>query len=78
MKLYLKYIILGWWNWLLDKISDLKYKKQFDERLEICKACEKYSCGFCKICGCVVTAKTKCEESKCPINKWDAIKNTIK
>ena len=73
MFLYFKYIILGWWNWLLDKISDIHYKEEFEERLRICKECECNIFGFCNKCGCFVEAKTKCEESSCPIKKWDII-----
>ena len=35
MFLYIKYIIIGWWNWILDKISDIRYKEEFEERLSI-------------------------------------------
>lgn len=77
MWLYLKYIILGWWNLILDKISDIKYKKEFDERLAICKQCDRMSFGVCKECGCIVAAKTKSEDSACPLKKWAAIKDTL-
>lgn len=74
---YIKLIFQGWLNWFLDKWSDLKYKKYFDARLNICKNCENNKSGICNICHCVLTAKTKAEESKCPIDKWDTIQNTI-
>ena len=74
---YIKLIIQGWWNWLLDCISDIKYKKYFDDRLNICKTCEHNKYGFCDICGCVLKAKTKAEDSVCPDKKWDTIKNTL-
>jgi len=78
MFLYIKYIIQGWWCWLLDKISDIRYKKEFNERKEICKACDKNSNGICKVCYCVIAAKTMSEDSACPLHKWDTIANTIK
>ena len=34
---YIKIIFQGWINWFLDAWSDLKYKKYFDDRLNICK-----------------------------------------
>lgn len=71
----IKYIIQGWWNWLLDLISDIKYKKEFDARLEICKQCESNKHGICDICHCVLVAKTKSEDSECPVGKWKAIRH---
>lgn len=73
----LKLIIQGWTNWLIDKISDIKYKNEFDARMEICNACDDNMSGVCKHCGCVLAAKTKAEESECPIGKWKTIKETI-
>lgn len=70
-----KYIIQGWWNWLLDLVSDIKYKKEFDARLEICKQCEHNKHGVCDICHCVLVAKTKSEDSECPDGKWQAIQH---
>lgn len=70
-----KYIIQGWWNWLLDLVSDIKYKKEFDARLEICKQCESNKHGICDICHCVLVAKTKSEDSECPVGKWKAIQH---
>jgi hypothetical protein len=71
----IKYIIQGWWNWLLDLVSDIKYKKEFDERLEICKICENNKHGICGICHCVLVAKTKSEDSECPVGKWKKIEH---
>lgn len=73
LPLPLKYIIQGWWNMLLDFISDIKYKKEFSERMEICRACDKNSHGFCDVCHCLLAAKTKSEDSECPLHKWKAI-----
>jgi len=40
-------------------------------RMDICNECEfKTALGRCGKCGCVLTAKTKCDECKCPIDKW--------
>ena len=74
---YIKLIFQGWINWFLDKWSDLKYKKYFDERLNICKTCEYNKSGVCSVCHCVLKAKTKAEGSKCPKGKWDTIEKTL-
>lgn len=74
---YLHYIIQGWWNLFLDWISDIKYKKEFDERLKICNSCSYNKHGICQKCYCVVAAKTKSEDSKCPLDKWRTIKETL-
>ena len=68
----------GWTNMLLDLISDIRYKKEFEERYEICKVCNHNLHGFCDICGCLLKAKTKSEDSECPMKKWLTIKDTLK
>lgn len=62
---------------ILDLISDIRYKKEFDERYEICKECEHNTHGFCDLCGCLLKAKTKSEDSECPLKKWLTIKETV-
>lgn len=74
---YIKLIIQGWINVILDIVSDLKYKKYFDHRYNICKICEKNKSGICSVCKCVLKAKTKSENSACPMGKWDTIEKTI-
>ncbi len=69
----IKYIIQGWKNWLLDLFSDIKYKKEFDARFNICKQCEHNKHNICDICHCVLAAKTKSEDSECPMGKWTKI-----
>lgn len=46
--------------------------KVFDERLEICRGCEKYDKyeNRCKECGCFIPAKAKIILDSCPLNKW--------
>lgn len=73
----IKNIIQGWWNLLIDIISDIKYKKEFDERLEICNTCDHNKFGICDLCGCVLKAKTKAEDEACSIGKWKTIEETI-
>ena len=74
----IKLIWQGWTNMLLDLISDIRYKREFEERYEICKVCDHNSYGFCDICGCLLKAKTKSEDSECPMKKWLTIKETLK
>ena len=73
----LKLIFQGWLNWFLDRISDIKYKEYFDARYKLCKCCEHNKFGICDCCGCVLKAKTKAEESECPLGKWKTIKETL-
>ena len=64
--LTLKLIWQGWRNYFIDLVSDIKYKKYFDERYNICRKCE-----------CVLKAKTKAEDAECPIGKWKTIYETL-
>jgi len=73
----IKLIVQGWWNLVLDFISDVRYKKYFDARYEICKVCDGNEKNFCKHCGCFLPAKTMSEDSECPIGKWKTIKDTL-
>jgi len=63
----------GYGNLAKDKLGLLtkKQSKLFSNRMAICQACEfKTELGRCRKCGCVLTAKTKCEDCKCPADKW--------
>lgn len=77
----IKYIFIGFFNLILSKFYNLKYKKLFNERLNICLNCEFRNNNKCSICGCFLIAKTKVnyplDENKksiggCPLNppKW--------
>ena len=59
--LTMKLIWQGWRNYFLDIISDIKYKRYFDERYRICQKCEFNKLSICQKCGCVLNAKTKAE-----------------
>ena len=63
-----KRIAKGITNALLNNSSNFS-----TERLDICKICEHYQRGFCKVCGCLLTAKTKVIEENCPKNKFKNI-----
>ena len=62
--LALKLIWQGWKNYFIDLVSDIKYKRYFDERYHICKKCE-----FNKL--------SICQKSECPGGKWKTIEETL-
>lgn len=41
-----------------------------DNRLTICRACEKFDCGKCQQCGCIVAVKAKLATEDCPLGFW--------
>ncbi len=49
-----------------DKVSDEKY----EERLEICRSCEKLVQATCEACGCYVEYRAVVKHSSCPYKKW--------
>ena len=76
-------IIYGFFNWFLSIFINIKNKKLYEERYNICMNCENKTNDnvFCSICGCVLKAKTKVnypvdKNNKsiggCPLNppKW--------
>ena len=74
----IKLIYQGWKNYIIDKISDVRYKKYFAERYNICKSCEFNKLSICEKCGCVLKAKTMAEDAECPVGKWKSIEETLK
>ena len=75
--LTLRLIWQGWKNYFIDLVSDIKYKKYFDERYSICKKCEFNKLSICQKCGCFLKSKTKSEDSECPVGKWKTINETL-
>ncbi len=46
-------------------------KEVRNQRLEICETCEYLnSIKFCKLCKCLMPAKTWLKISSCPVKKW--------
>jgi len=49
-----------------------------DDRIRVCQTCDKnYWLGrslWCSICKCLIPAKARVEEEKCPLSKWPEIK----
>jgi hypothetical protein len=45
--------------------------------MKICKNCDTYVNGICSKdkggCGCIISAKVKCVNCKCPKNKWPTV-----
>ncbi len=65
------HIATGLINVIRDELGILpdNIKQMADSRLSICERCEHF--GYtCKMCGCILSAKTKSPDTKCPIGKW--------
>jgi hypothetical protein len=46
------------------------------ERLEICKACDRYTDKrTCELCQCFMPLKTTMANMKCPLDKWSEWKS---
>ena len=67
-------IVTGWFNWAKDQLGllDEETKKLAESRLKICETCTNRKTNQCGLCGCMLTAKTKDPNAKCPDNpnKW--------
>lgn len=46
-----------------------------EERLSICRDCDKYVAltHQCTECGCIMNLKTKLPNASCPLGKWNAV-----
>lgn len=42
----------------------------YENRLAICKLCEKLNAGTCGACGCYVELRALSPMSRCPYKKW--------
>lgn len=49
-----------------DRVNEDKY----EERLSICKECDKLNAGTCAACGCYVELRALSIVGKCPYKKW--------
>lgn len=51
-------------------------KQTANERLEICKTCDQFDSELtkCKVCGCFMMVKTMIPRTRCPLDKWGAVK----
>ena len=50
--------------------KDKTSAKKYDERLAVCKDCDKLNSGTCLACGCYVEIRAAIEKNKCPKKKW--------
>ena len=74
-------ILEGWRNKLLppEHLKSL-IEETSKERMDICTKCKFNSINrpkkyvrpdvFCTLCGCTLSAKTKCLSCSCPVDKW--------
>lgn len=51
-------------------ISEKTEKKTYENRLKICKECDKLENGTCLKCGCYVEIRAASKRSTCPGKKW--------
>ena len=51
---------------LEDRVSDEVY----EQRLTVCKECERLNAGTCSACGCYVELRALGKVSSCPNKKW--------
>lgn len=42
----------------------------YEQRLEICKMCERLISGMCNACGCFVEMRAAIQNNKCPYDTW--------
>ena len=50
--------------------ADLKVSSErYEERLALCKECEKLYQGMCRICGCYVELRAVMKKNSCPLVK---------
>ncbi len=42
----------------------------YNERLKICRECDKLNAGTCLSCGCYVEIRAAAKNAACPKKKW--------
>ena len=42
----------------------------YEDRLRICKSCDKLIDGTCLVCGCYVEIRAAAKKAACPAKKW--------
>lgn len=52
------------------KEEDLTDEKETQQRLEICKQCDRLNLGTCLSCGCYVEIRAALKNGRCPRKKW--------
>lgn len=61
-------MIEGYKNLLLKNNQQIETLSK--QRMSICNSCKENKLGVCKLCGCILKAKTRELNQKCKINKW--------
>lgn len=56
-------------NGAISYVFNLNIKLSSD-RFNICKECDKFNHGFCKVCKCKLGFKTRVSQEVCPLGKW--------
>lgn len=53
-------------------IKDEEIEQLHEQRISICKTCDKYNAMAkrCMVCGCLMEVKTRSEKAQCPLRKW--------
>ena len=72
MKINLRNIAEGYLNLIKKgfRVTNKDVEDLSRWRTNICKECENKENVICKLCGCILAAKTRVLEEKCPIDKW--------
>lgn len=52
------------------KDEDRADEELVNQRLEICRQCEKLNAGTCLKCGCYVEIRAALMRGRCPAKKW--------
>ena len=52
------------------KPQDRASEALYEERLAVCRACEKLSEATCEACGCYVEIRAYVAANRCPKKKW--------
>ena len=52
------------------KQADRVTGEEYEQRLAVCKDCEKLVSGTCGACGCYVELRATAKVSHCPHKKW--------
>lgn len=72
----IKSIVKGFASLVLRETGNLslEVEQMAEKRLEVCATCpertKQFGASQCKICGCILKAKTLVPDEKCPIHKW--------
>ena len=52
------------------KMEDRVTENVYEERLSVCKQCQKLNAGTCFSCGCYVELRALGKTNHCPDKKW--------